>query len=418
MLREITISNFKSIGHEITFTMEADSDRVHELPHHVINKNGIDLLRVASMYGPNGGGKSNILQALSLLSMVVNHTELNTSVKYSCVYLNDDEMTLEAFFVTNNFEIGYKVSFHQVKYQKSVNIVLGLPSIADFSSFDIDAEEITFRRKNENEFNLLLTRSNKGTITSEILDKNKIPTNVNLANGVSSLAYYYSTFVNSVSADLIEPLKVISELIHDITNIRNLSLKPTIEMIEKVLLEQKEALIMLLNNCDIPVSDIFIDQQKKIFFVRKVIRNVNEYENKSIPFQLESSGTVKTFYMFVNILIGKSKPIIYLADDLNAYLHPKLFRKVIESFNLNKNSESQLIFNSHDILNMTNEVFRRDEIWFIYRNNDNQTELVTLSNIVNYKGKQIRNDAKYYKQYLEGKFGADPFFKNALNWEK
>ena len=65
---------------------------------------------------------------------------------------------------------------------------------------------------------------------------------------------------------------------------------------------------------------------------------------------------------------------------------------------------------------MTNEIFRRDETWFIYRDNDYSTQVVPLSNIVNYKGEQVRKDAKYYKQYLEGRYGADPSIMKGLSW--
>ena len=35
MLKEISIVNFKSIRSEVTFSMEADADRVHEHPDHL-----------------------------------------------------------------------------------------------------------------------------------------------------------------------------------------------------------------------------------------------------------------------------------------------------------------------------------------------------------------------------------------------
>ena len=109
---------------------------------------------------------------------------------------------------------------------------------------------------------------------------------------------------------------------------------------------------------------------------------------------------------------------IFFSDDFNAYLHPKMCRAIIEWFTSDKNTNCQFIFNSHDIINMNKELFRRDEIWFAYRDEDYSSRLVALSNIVNYKGEQIRNDATYYKQYLEGKYGADPFIKKGFSWNE
>ena len=67
---------------------------------------------------------------------------------------------------------------------------------------------------------------------------------------------------------------------------------------------------------------------------------------------------------------------------------------------------------------MSNELFRRDEIWFAYRDDNYSTKLTSLSNIVNYKGEQVRKDAIYSKQYLEGRYGADPFISRGLNWNE
>ena len=63
-------------------------------------------------------------------------------------------------------------------------------------------------------------------------------------------------------------------------------------------------------------------------------------------------------------------------------------------------------------------MFRRDEIWFVFRDENYVSKMIPLSNIVNYKGEQVRKDAKFYKQYLEGRFGADPFIKRGLKWNE
>ena len=146
------------------------------------------------------------------------------------------------------------------------------------------------------------------------------------------------------------------------------------------------------------------------------LENFEKEIEKELPLKSESKGTQKIFWILLRILsYGKNR--IFYCDDMNAFLHPKLFRAVIKLFQEN-NSETQLIFNSHDILNMNNDLFRRDEIWFAYRDETYSTKLVSLSNIVNYKGEQVRKDAKYYKQYLEGKYGADPFIAKGLSWHE
>lgn len=66
---------------------------------------------------------------------------------------------------------------------------------------------------------------------------------------------------------------------------------------------------------------------------------------------------------------------------------------------------AQLIFTSHDLSTMSSELFRRDEIWFVAKGNQENSKLYSL---VEFKvnGKSVRKDAKFDKQYLEGKYGA------------
>ena len=73
-------------------------------------------------------------------------------------------------------------------------------------------------------------------------------------------------------------------------------------------------------------------------------------------------------------------------------------------------------FTSHDLSTMNNEVFRRDEIWFVAKGNSQNSKLYSLVEFKTANGEVIRRDAKYDKQYLEGKYGADPYLKRIIDW--
>ncbi len=107
-----------------------------------------------------------------------------------------------------------------------------------------------------------------------------------------------------------------------------------------------------------------------------------------------------------------------LIDELDAKLHPMLLQYVIRLFtdmSINKRG-GQLIFTSHDLSTMNNDVFRRDEIWFVAKGRGQNSGLYSLVEFKNDKGESVRKDAKYDKQYLEGKYGADPYLKKILNY--
>ena len=78
---------------------------------------------------------------------------------------------------------------------------------------------------------------------------------------------------------------------------------------------------------------------------------------------------------------------------------------------------AQLIFTSHDLSTMNSEVFRRDEIWFVAKGNSQNSKLYSLVEFKNSKGESVRKDAKFDKQYLEGKYGADPCLQKIIDWD-
>ena len=65
---------------------------------------------------------------------------------------------------------------------------------------------------------------------------------------------------------------------------------------------------------------------------------------------------------------------------------------------------------------MKNDLFRRDEIWFAACNEKRESELYSLYDIRREDHQRVKNTAAYDKQYLEGRYGADPYLKNMLNW--
>jgi len=105
-------------------------------------------------------------------------------------------------------------------------------------------------------------------------------------------------------------------------------------------------------------------------------------------------------------------------DELDAKIHPVLLKYLIMTFsNMEKNKKgAQLIFTSHDLSTMNSEVFRRDEIWFVAKGNRQNSKLYSLVEFKNKKGESVRKDAKFDKQYLEGKYGADPYLRKIIDW--
>jgi AAA15 family ATPase/GTPase len=177
----------------------------------------------------------------------------------------------------------------------------------------------------------------------------------------------------------------------------------------------KKQFITMMNDMGIGISGYRFDNQSSEFYLQRTLHDVL-YE---LPFSSESDGTRKLFAALPVILMALKEGRLVVVDELDAKLHPKLLRYVIRLFTnreINKNG-AQLLFTSHDMSTMKNSIFRRDEIWFAALDKENSSIIYSLSELRKENNDPINNTAAYDKQYLEGRYGADPYLKNMLSWE-
>ena len=91
-------------------------------------------------------------------------------------------------------------------------------------------------------------------------------------------------------------------------------------------------------------------------------------------------------------------------DELELRLHPNLSRMIVELFSSEYNKKNaQLVFTTHNTnLLDTKNILRRDQIYFVQKNNVGESELYSLLDF------NVRNDKVIQKAYLDGIFGAIP----------
>ena len=421
MLKEFRVANFKSIQKEQVFTMEAcPKTVVSEYPEHVIEVGEERLLKVTSIYGPNGGGKSNLLKALSTLAIVMNQKVLlNDSIKdqnyFPNVYLKAKETSFTIFIVSGGYEIGYSLLLDLNNLKQ---VMLAVPTQNSWVvDYIIVKEELIFRKLGEQDFETMFVRNADGVISSEILDDiDLIKNNRPLARNATFLKYFNDVFImDSTNADA-NPMFIFYQEFNAYAWLRRefKAFSFSKNDVDRLSLCLPKA-VEILNSLDMRILNLVFKEEDPGFYQLYVERETKEKETILIPVINESSGTIKAINIIFDVLSAKNN-CVFIADDFDAHLHPKLLKAIVELFASASNKTRQLIFNSHDIINMSNKLFRRDEIWFAYRDEDYSTQYVPLSNIVNYKGEMIRKDAVYSKQYLEGRFGADPFIKKGLSW--
>ena len=399
MLCQFSFSNFRSYRDETTFDFQAAA--LSEFKDSLLKtEKGNDILPAGVIYGPNGGGKSNLLAALgcviSLVSAPVfelgkNHTRFIVQQKIPCIpYLFDKDSQNEP----SRFQLFFRIGDYEYRYY----IVL----LRDETN-----EETLYRRKlGASRTARIFERSLKGISLGPILGSKNINTKVNVKMPLLSfLAINYS-------------IPVITDVISWFEKciIRNYA-NPLAD--QQILLSDdqfsKKQFLTMMNDMGIAITGYRFDQQSNEFYLQRTLHDTL-YE---LPFSSESDGTRKLFAALPVILLALKEGRLVIVDELDAKLHPKLLRYVIRLFTnpeINRNG-AQLLFTSHDMSTMKNSIFRRDEIWFAALNSDNSSEVYSLSELRKENNDPINNTAAYDKQYLEGRYGADPYLRNMLSWE-
>jgi AAA15 family ATPase/GTPase len=424
MLKYFTIQNFKSFCKPQTFSMEADINRVSEKQETLLTVGSSKLLRTASFYGPNGSGKSNLIKGLCFLRYAVigsvdyrfvtrPHTE--SKVFSPCYYSNSKTISEQVIFCDDVYEYTYTFDAAIDKINDDIFDGLGVRPEVNFIG-----EKIEFKPLNQSddEYETLLERTQDGKIMTKFFSSLDHYQKVVLGQSVSVISYILEQNINLNAQSRLKEFDVILGLFNQIRSIhllneRNLHLgmREIKSMLEKK--EDKE-FIALLNDFGLNIKAIKFSKSRLYDYQMNIVRSI---QGKDITFNYdeESDGTQKIILLASRFYSARKSNIVFCCDDLDSQLHPKIIEALIKLFHDKRIGFKQFIFNSHDLINMNKENFRRDEIWLTYKDEESSTIIVPLSNLTNSENKQIRKDESYNKRYLEGRYGADPFIAKALH---
>ena len=405
MLCQFTVKNFKSIRDEMTFDMQGAAISEHE-DRVIKDRDGELYLPVSAIYGPNGGGKSNVLEALHILAAKVLRP----------LYATDDnndrpfqmrKILIEPFAfgekekeAPTEFELFFRTKTAEYRYILTVKKDIVLYERLDRVKFD------TGRRS------ALFERSSEGIELKGAFARLKISDE--LSETLTLLSYLGITHKkNEVVNDILNWFEYGIDFLNYGNPIQELGMAiATSEDVKTLFLE-------MIQEMDLDIANFRVEEKENERIEVYTKHIVDDYEFE-LNLSEESSGTKKLFGLLPFIANSLVSGTTLVIDELDAKIHPVLLRHIIMMFNDMKINQhgAQLIFTSHDLSTMNSEVFRRDEIWFVAKGNRQNSKLYSLVEFKNEKGESVRKDAKFDKQYLEGKYGADPYLRKIIDWGK
>jgi uncharacterized protein len=409
MMIEFSVGNYRSINRIQTLSFKA-TGLVSE-DKSVDEKNIIEVgdtrnLKIAAIYGANGGGKSNVLEAFQFFSnMVVSSIEKQDLAIYAVQpFAFDPHPTIEkgGYFQVillidgSKFRYGFTVSREGDIQQEwlfgpaNVNETYYFKRDVD-KPIDINKEwfsegnNLPFNKLRDDSLFLTFCSSYDGEISQSIRDffKNSVS-----FEGDSR----YPTFLDE----------------------RRYNDQQTDILIED---GRKEIVLEWLREIGLFYDDITVEKSERRSNKVRLYKKIYDANNNLISlisFSLnldESQGTNK-YYRYIGLLINKfENGGILVSDEIDNNFHPSLLKKLISLFqnpNVNK-ANAQLLFTSHDTNLMDPDCMRRDQFYFAEKTELLDTKLYSLSDL-----KGIRNNADFARQYLSGTYGALPVLGNYL----
>jgi len=392
---------------------------ISDFSHNVVQKSQYKFLSSAVVYGANASGKSNLLRGMGVMKRIVVESFDKRSVSeipYDPFLLNTDtpnEPTFyEVIFFTENvkYRYGFEADKNTIKSEwlfetKSktekplfLRVQEGIEVMPRF----IEGKDLEEKTRDNALFLNVVDQFN-GRIASIIMKWFK---NFNIISGLTHDNYRTVTFAMLDSPKL-------NDILTDYFSQIDLGF-------DKIKIEKKE-----FNPEELPTDfseemfkQLITDLEGKTMINLRTVHKVfdkNQVFVKEVEFDTrrqESSGTNKIIDLSGPIFDTLNDGGILVIDELDAKLHPLLTLSIVRLFqNQDINKEgAQLIFATHDtnILSICN--LRRDQIYFVEKDKFGASELYSLVEY-NKEGK-IRKDRSFEKDYINGRYGAIPYFGN------
>ncbi len=439
MLIQVNVQNFKSFNESNSLNMIA-SNKLRTQKDKLYESVDIALLKSAVIYGANASGKSNFVEVLRFMKECVINQELPIeSYNWYCRNHEDNREKISSFSV--------QLLLDGDCYEYGFDAILNTQTIKDEWIVNLNKKKILYQRNNEGKPLNGLNLGKEDRMRMEIYlddflhnDKSLFLTEMNRNKSFdkdSGLSVYHRIYnwfakdLNVLFPDM--PLKKFAYYYDESTlnNIKKIvrSFDTCIEDIEiKNMSEEqlqnkigislyKDVINELKKNVHKNKQELNLSMRSKKEFFNITMNDNYDLEIKTLCFKhgksmldfefCEESDGTKRVFDFLDILLNKNQNSVYVIDEMERSLHPNLFNRFIELLNeYQKQSNIQVIFTTHESSIMKQDLFRRDQIWFIERNKDNDSRIYSLDTF------NERFDKKISKAYLDGRYGAIPQFKS------
>lgn len=441
MLLRLIAENITSFKEAVEFNT-FPSSKSHSHENHKIICGHATALRMSAIYGANGAGKSNLLQALNLLQTLVKAESLRKIDFY-------DNLTFKLDAQCSGKPSGLAVEFYNNNNLFYYHV--------EFTREEIVLEELLLSKKNKDielfrrrrsDISIDSNHIGKG-ITKQFQDALKRLVRPDMLL-LSFLGKYYSgegPLVVDAYQWFVKNLQlVLPDMFHgfvphmidtdsDFSELVNMTLPELKTGIDKLIVKKEliaeedvknGKLMQLVKQAkehpgepqttrnrftDDAVNVVFEDGNVYLKTLVAVHRNLDG-SDVEISLHDESDGTRRLIEYMPLLYAITQKDMVYVVDEIERSIHPIMIKDIVRKLSESTTAKGQLIFTTHESGLLDQNIFRPDEIWFAQKDAEQATQLYPLSDFNIHKTANIENG------YLNGRYGGIPFLSNLkdLHW--
>jgi hypothetical protein len=418
MLIEFQVQNFRSFKERQVFSMVAGSFAEHTKTNTFDSGlKGFDrFVRSAIIYGPNAAGKTNLLRAIQFVQVLVVSsaaTAANSLYPYSPFKFSS---------ATRNAPSEFQITFAQDGVRYEYGFTMGPKQIEkewliEYAQSRARAKgRMMFERswdKRKKKYDWKFSSFLKGQRTA-------------WSESTRPDALFLSTAIQLNSTQLRPVFEWFQRRLIVIVGPAALNQQLTLKLLNEP--DGKEKLLPFLREADLGISDLTIQRERLPpggIVLHTAPPMLEQQKGSSTPnlikitlshltddpgapagldFSEESSGTkilFNTAGAWLNVMaIGE----VLLFDEIDTNLHPRLLRFLIQKFHSDATNpnNAQLICSTHNTSLLDQDLFRRDQIWFVEKHQNGASKLYPLTDF------RPRNDEVLERWYMRGRYGALP----------
>ena len=422
MLLEFRTKNYKSFVEEVKFSMFAAPKQKgldYSLCIEKIKGKMCRGLSSSVIYGPNAAGKTNIIGAMDVLRSIVlqgniRNAEEKSSPNPASValelipnnkYVEPQPVEFAVEFVENGLKIGYSVSldlgvFLDSEYQRKIlKEELTVNGELVFSR----GEELQVGNLKEIKSYVADSLYKKTDGLVEIAKNSLNQEELFLTNGFKLI--FSQTFVKVITDWFMNKFMIIYRA--DSMQLIKRFADPQKKAVYVEKTTDKAAKLFGINSNAVGYVVSEEDSEARLC---SLFKDVNNGKTAAMAAELfESYGTIRFVNMFPLVIRAILTGGTLVVDEFDASIHPMALMSIINIFHNDDINihHAQLVFNTHNPIFLNSNLFRRDEIKFVERDDDSHYSILyALSDFGTSGDKGVRMHEDYMKNYFISQYGA------------